>query len=66
MDKNNKPQILKSEENSNRSDVVSIGDRLDKIERIKQQYGSESNQYIIIALNEITEILREQYLNNRT
>lgn len=32
-----------------------------KIERIKKKYGSESNQYIIIALTEITSILRDYF-----
>ncbi len=57
------------QENLNISDVsdskinesMSVKDRLEKIERIKRQYGSESNQYIIIALNEITDILREYF-----
>ena len=56
-------------ENLNISDVsdskinesMSVKDRLEKIERIKRQYGSESNQYIIIALKEITDILRDYF-----
>jgi hypothetical protein len=40
---------------------MSVKDRLEKIERIKRQYGSESNQYITIALNEIIDILKEYF-----
>lgn len=58
-----------SDENLNISDVmnskinesISVKDRLNKIERVKKQYGSESNQYIIIALTEITSILRDYF-----
>lgn len=35
--------------------------KLDKIERIKREYGTESNMYIFVALNEITDILREHF-----
>lgn len=47
--------------NSKINESISVKDRLNKIERIKKEYGSESNQYIIIALNEITSILRDYF-----
>ena len=47
--------------NSKINESISVKDRLNKIERIKKEYGSESNQYIIIALTEITSILRDYF-----
>lgn len=47
--------------NNKTNKLISIKNRLDKIERCKKSHGSESNQYIIIALTEITSILRDYF-----
>lgn len=54
-------EIISDVMNSKINESISVKDRLNKIERIKKEYGSESNQYIIIALNEITSILRDYF-----